>query len=351
MNSRVLWVDNAKAIGMILVFFGHFIEQLVSAGSAVAFAPQKYIYSFHMPFFFFISGFFIKINKEENFKEYFKKKALVRLVPVLFFEAILLPFWLFKFNFNLVDFLMLGKSNIIGHPTYNGVTWFVVCLFAAELYVYFIYKYLTNFKLIVGFSVLILSVYFCNYINKLDLVNNPWYLYEGIVAAGFLVLGNFFFPYLQKLTARISWLGRLSIFLVAALLTWYPAIQNTSIVALIFSIHGIPLFFFMAAILGIIAFITLATLIPVNRVLTFIGENTLAFLGLNGAFVEFINQPLARAIPLSENLGYIMLISVIGTIASMAVCYPVIVLFNKWVPQLVGKKKPTLKWRQDLVIK
>jgi len=351
MNNRVLWVDNAKAIGMILVFAGHFMEQLVSAGNNVALEPYKYIYSFHIPFFFFISGFFIKIPDNEPFKEYLKKKALVRLVPVLFFEAILIPFWLYKLNFNLLEFLWHGKANIIGHPTYNGVNWFVVCLFTAELYIYFINKYIGNYKLLVGFLVLILGVYICNYINKLDFVNNPWYIYEGIVAAGFCILGNIAFPYLQKLSAVIDWKGKFMIFLLTSLLAWYPAIQNTVVVGMILSAHGIPQLFLLAAILGTIAFISLATLVPVNRVLTFVGENTLAFLGLNGAFVEFINKPVAQYINPSENFLYIVFISIAGTIASMLVCYPFIVLFNKFVPQLVGKRRPSLKWKESLLAK
>ena len=349
MNNRVLWVDNAKAIGMVLVFAGHFMEQIASAGIDVALEPYKYIYSFHIPFFFFISGFFIKIPEGESFKEYLKKKALVRLVPVLFFEAILIPVWLYKFNFNLLDFLWFGKSNIIGHPTYNGVNWFVVCLFTAELYIYFIYKYFIKYKLLIGSLVLLLGVYICNHTNKLDLVNNPWYIYEGIVAAGFCILGNFAFPYLQNMYERIDFKSRFLVFLLAGLMAWYSAIHNTRVVGMILSEHGIPEYFLLAAFFGIIAFIFLATLVPVNRVLTFVGENSLAFLGLNGAFVEFINIPLAQSIQPSENFWYIMFISIVGTVTSMVVCYPFIILFNKWVPQLVGKKRFNKTRTENLV--
>jgi len=351
MSNRVLWVDNAKAVGMILVFFGHFIEQIVNAGSAVALAPQKYIYSFHMPLFFFISGFFLKINKDEKFIDYFKKKVLVRLIPVLFFEAILIPFWFYRFHFNFIDLLWFGKSNIIGHPTYNGVTWFVICLFTAELYIYFIYKYIPFNKLIIGALVLIVGVYLCDHINKLDLVNNPWYLYEGIVAAGILILGNYIFPYLQKLSAGISRPGRFALSVIAGILAWYPAIQNNRIVAMIFSEHGIPELFLLSATFGTIAFISLASLIPVNRVLTFIGENTLVFLGLNGAFVEFMNAEVAEWIGPSEDFGFVMLISIVGTVVSMLLSYPFILLFNKYFPQFVGRKRPKVKLADDLIAK
>lgn len=63
---RMQWLDTAKAFGILLVYIGHCNIP----------GWNGYIYLFHMPFFFIISGFLW--NKEKNislsFKEYFKKK-------------------------------------------------------------------------------------------------------------------------------------------------------------------------------------------------------------------------------------------------------------------------------------
>ena len=47
-SDRVEWIDAAKGIGIILVVLGHI--WLIGPG-------QKIINSFHMPLFFFLSGY------------------------------------------------------------------------------------------------------------------------------------------------------------------------------------------------------------------------------------------------------------------------------------------------------
>ncbi len=61
-NSRVLWADYAKAIGIILVVYGHVARGLYNAKIEMNVNSfqliDSIIYSFHMPFFFFLSGLF-----------------------------------------------------------------------------------------------------------------------------------------------------------------------------------------------------------------------------------------------------------------------------------------------------
>jgi fucose 4-O-acetylase-like acetyltransferase len=62
-GSRLVWVDIAKGIGIVLVVFGHVWRGLHAAHFAIP--PETYqwvdrlIYSFHMPLFFVLSGLFI----------------------------------------------------------------------------------------------------------------------------------------------------------------------------------------------------------------------------------------------------------------------------------------------------
>ncbi len=61
-SDRLLWVDTAKGIGIVLVVLGHVLVGLNGAG--LINNKQMYvlafdiIYSFHMPLFFFLSGLF-----------------------------------------------------------------------------------------------------------------------------------------------------------------------------------------------------------------------------------------------------------------------------------------------------
>lgn len=62
-SSRLVWVDIAKGIGIVLVVFGHVWRGLHTAHFAIP--PETYqwvdrlVYSFHMPLFFVLSGLFI----------------------------------------------------------------------------------------------------------------------------------------------------------------------------------------------------------------------------------------------------------------------------------------------------
>ncbi|CEG52405.1 acyltransferase family protein [Stutzerimonas kunmingensis] len=62
MQERNVWVDYAKAIGIILVVYGHVARGVFNAGLPMDEARfvlvDSIIYSFHMPLFFFLSGLF-----------------------------------------------------------------------------------------------------------------------------------------------------------------------------------------------------------------------------------------------------------------------------------------------------
>lgn len=62
LNNRSYWVDYAKAIGIILVVYGHVARGLVKSGivddDGLFTILDSVIYSFHMPLFFFLSGLF-----------------------------------------------------------------------------------------------------------------------------------------------------------------------------------------------------------------------------------------------------------------------------------------------------
>nr|MBF0682940.1 acyltransferase family protein [Pseudomonas sp.] len=62
MQERNAWVDYAKAIGIILVVYGHVARGVFNAGlpmdEELFVLVDSIIYSFHMPLFFFLSGLF-----------------------------------------------------------------------------------------------------------------------------------------------------------------------------------------------------------------------------------------------------------------------------------------------------
>lgn len=72
-GERKEWIDIAKGIGILLVVFGHSIGYLDDAGN-------RFILSFHMPLFFFLSGLCARRSNGE-FVPFLKKKVRTLLVP------------------------------------------------------------------------------------------------------------------------------------------------------------------------------------------------------------------------------------------------------------------------------
>lgn len=89
-NKRLKWADIAKGIGIILVVFAHtLVPKLRDANDTVKFI-WIFIYNFHMPLFFFVSGWLF----EKNIGTYTDKakfiggKARLLMLPYLVFSLL-----------------------------------------------------------------------------------------------------------------------------------------------------------------------------------------------------------------------------------------------------------------------
>jgi fucose 4-O-acetylase-like acetyltransferase len=87
MKERLAYVDQIKGIAIILVVMGHLIEIL--AGHNTVF---EFIYSFHMPLFFIISGYLgyktIRVNSFISYGAFLRKKFITIMLPFLFWILI-----------------------------------------------------------------------------------------------------------------------------------------------------------------------------------------------------------------------------------------------------------------------
>lgn len=341
---RQKWVDISKAFGIFLVFYGHLLEVIVNEYS-VAFEQYKFIYSFHMPLFFFMSGFFGK--QSINTFQRIKSLTIHRLIPVLFFSLLCVP----GFIFLLLKGVLSGKQFVgllfqyfYGFPAFNIVTWFLVCLFTSEVLSLGFFKLVEKKYQLVG-SIIVLSagLFLCNYFYSTKVPNNFWYINEAIVALGFYLLGYIAFPYLSKINeSKIKYplafilTGISFTILILSFNLNSPSIKGFH-VAMISSIHGEIVPFIITAFAGITFMISLSMLLPSKRELEYFGQNTLILLGLNGIFLTFINNKIFSIFPVHSNSWLSITIHCcILTIISLLICVPIIKILKKWVPQLVG---------------
>jgi len=130
MSKRIEYLDIAKGIGILLVVLGHNDFEVISL------FVHQLIYSFHMPLFFFLSGYFI--NTSIPFFDFFRKR----------FNALLKPYFftLFLIYFTSISFEKMGFNTAItrivkslygsGHYLDWVQLWFLPQLFVVSLYAF-----------------------------------------------------------------------------------------------------------------------------------------------------------------------------------------------------------------------
>lgn len=117
-NKRILFLDYARSIALFIVVFAH----LYDSHSKVA----MFIYAFHMPLFFLISGY---LHKDVHIDDLIKKLAKKLLIPFVFFFLLgYLYCEISSFGLDIITRstigIVIGKS-IIANP----MLWFLLALF------------------------------------------------------------------------------------------------------------------------------------------------------------------------------------------------------------------------------
>lgn len=128
-------IDIAKGIGIISVVYGHTVSSL-----------HTYIYIFHMPLFFIISGFLYASKEREPLKLYARKKFHSLILSYIILLIMTNALLLILFHFTGQEFTIY-KSMLIRPYGAAGALWFLLALFwvtviykIIDIYVAYNYK-------------------------------------------------------------------------------------------------------------------------------------------------------------------------------------------------------------------
>ena len=126
LKRRIVWVDYAKILGLFLVIFAHLCT---SEGTGESNIARTYIYGFHMPFFFLISGFLYK-GPQGTLIDAIIKNVRVLFIPWLIFNILFsIIYGLPELNAVQQNLYRMIRGVYHGSGTPCMASWFVLCLF------------------------------------------------------------------------------------------------------------------------------------------------------------------------------------------------------------------------------
>jgi fucose 4-O-acetylase-like acetyltransferase len=156
MKQRNFYFDNAKFILIFFVVFGHMIRPFIE-DNEVIFTIYKVIYSFHMPAFILVSGFFAK--------GFYQKGYIIKIT-----KKLIVPYLIFQLIYSIYYYYLNGQSKIewdLLNPHWS--LWFLISLFFWNLMLLLVSKYKAFTSITIALVVGLLVGYVDSVTNYLSL--------------------------------------------------------------------------------------------------------------------------------------------------------------------------------------
>lgn len=329
---RETWIDWAKAICIYLMVVGH---------SNVTERVFDFIYLFHMPVFFIISGI---LYHEKNWSSLIKGTV----IPTIIFNLINYPYYIYKqitlFNNELTLDVLFYKPllGFICHDYQYGWPvcvpfWFVLALFVDKLIVKFLSLFSKHIYKMTGHNVyrelivitLVICVLFSFMWNGAPDNSFGFIPQRAIIALPFFVIGKRCFCFIKE--SRIIKNHRGAIALLGLSIFIYLSMNDVKI-----DLYGCKLFhpilYYICGVAGLIVIYCCFSKTKENNIITNMSKGTLVILGAHNLVLfticKFVGEDYRFA-----NDGILLSLIVI------VVLYPVVffVLKRQELHFIIGK--------------
>lgn len=303
-KERTEWIDLARGWAIVLVVFAH---------TPIPAKLSSYIYSFHVPLFFIISGFLLYNGLSKKPADFIKNKVLRLAVPYLFFSIIGYAYWVVARHvgweagadsINIMTplngtFMAIRDSLFMTH---NSALWFICSLFVSEVAFYLIFKLVKGDKLLLVTAVFAVMVGGMIY-NTFDGSALPWAVDTVPIVLVFLCFGYFvheYYPLWKKIRVQnklIRW-GALISLVIVSFTTWMLITKTPAgLVDMYYGIYGNFVLYFVAAFSGALAvMLVFESFIPKSKHLAYVGSNSLIIYALHQKVVFGLIAALLTAI-------------------------------------------------------
>ena len=333
-NCRIIWIDWAKCIAITMVVYGHIPQ---AEGTFLPF----YICTFHIPLFFFISGYLTKTRPDT--REEFKKCKHSLIIPYILYNIIFYPYWAIRLyidqsvNFSVFEYVI---KPLIGLPllqinspissSVNGAMWFIAVLIIMRFTVHLCIHTSKPLLYIKMIALLFIGLYVVAMNQEIPL---PLTM-EGLFKCMPLYL-------LGYLTKQYQWIEKISPQKDSIMATALISISVGATIILrdsdCFTYQMITFYIVLfTATYGILFLCKLFNNITSSVIVT-ISIGTLMIMGLHWMFIGTTNFILEHLLSMNIGITYPWPLAILFAICIDAAIYLLILIAKKHFPFLLGK--------------
>ena len=329
MKERIVWLDYGKAIAIYLVVLAH---------TALYKPAEGFIYTFHMPFFFFMSGYLFSYSKYPSYMEFVKRRFRQLLVPYVVINMITYLLWLLVLrtvgsdageDVGALSPLMAAVTVNATEMVHDVPLWFLAALFMVENLYYLLYKN-ARYRVVVTLLLLLLAV--LN--NTYNTVRLPFCIDISLVALLFYRLGNVM---REKGNILFKWY----LFVLSAVVTVAVFMLNGK-VAMHANYYNNIFLFIAGGVAGCYSMAYICKLLQLlcgdRALVQTIARNTLPICAFHLIVFAVIKGIMLYLLGLSPDiLSGTFLPNTLFALLSMAVCLLIAKMVNRFLPFVLGK--------------
>lgn len=333
-KKRIIWIDQLKGIAFFSVILGHM---------SIKKGLNNWIYSFHMPLFFMLSGYTLSVKKvySTSFKDYVSNLAKRTLVPYLWLQMLS---FLLRYLVNILGrhkevpvpkyFLgiLAGNSNIVSSP--SNPLYYVLLLFLAQVGLWCVIKIAKGNKGSVGAMLSFLAVISV----LLERTTFVWHINTVPTAMLLIYIGRLIMDCYIICRERLHQM-RMGSYLALCLglfAAGYALSVYNGRISIGGNFYGKDYVIFVAgAVCTSVAFSLVVRLLPLSKMIKFIGMNTFFYMGIHKPLLLVLETVFGKY----ESHPLFLVLASLGVYFGLA---PVAWLCTKICPYICGTalKKP-----------
>ena len=339
MSSNEILVRNAeydklRAVGIVLVVLGHTLG--ISRGF------ELYIYSFHMPLFFFLPGLMLKPERLAlSLTAVIRHYAYRLLIPYFFFSLITYLPWVFITRYRGADAALnipawkpvigtLYGVGINGWLQHNAMLWFFPSLFLVHILFHQLHNRLRSYSLLV----LVFSCATLGYLMSIYMpFRLPWGAEAALVSIPFYTAG---FALSERGTTKLKpgFYMATGVFILALL--QLVCVTTNGRTDMNFLVFENPLLFYLGAFAGIGALVGGVLFLPSYLIFSRIADASILVFSLHRPIFSVIT---GVGLVLSVDMHALKATvsgSIVYTSLAIAVSIAVWPFARRYLPMLVG---------------